>query len=56
VDNRPDERWKSQGSIGDFSEALIDTNLSLRLRPTPFTAAMIASEIPAAICLRWNFR
>ena len=32
-----------------FSDELIDENLELRLVPRPFTAAMIASEMPAAI-------
>jgi hypothetical protein len=32
-----------------FNELLIDVNLVLSLVPNPFTAAMIASEIPAAI-------
>jgi hypothetical protein len=32
-----------------FSELLTDVNTPLRLVPRPFTAAMIASEIPAAI-------
>ena len=32
-----------------FSELLTDENTLLRLVPSPFTAAMIASEIPAAI-------
>ncbi|CCE07666.1 hypothetical protein BRAS3843_230067 [Bradyrhizobium sp. STM 3843] len=32
-----------------LSEVLIELNLLLRLEPRPFTAAMIASEIPAAI-------
>ena len=32
-----------------FSELLIEANTPLRLVPRPFTAAMIASEIPAAM-------
>src|ERR1700682_1969680 len=32
-----------------FSELLIEVNLSLRLVPKPFTTAIIASAIPAAI-------
>jgi hypothetical protein len=32
-----------------FSEALIDVNWALRFVPRPFTAAMIASAMPAAI-------
>ena len=32
-----------------FSEVLIESNLVLRFEPRPFTTAMIASEIPAAI-------
>ena len=32
-----------------FSEELIDVNLSLRLVPRPFTTAIIASAMPAAI-------
>jgi hypothetical protein len=32
-----------------FNEVLIDVKAPLRLLPSPFTAAMIASEIPAAI-------
>jgi hypothetical protein len=32
-----------------FRELLIDVNMALRLVPRPFTAAMIAIEIPAAI-------
>jgi hypothetical protein len=32
-----------------FSEVLIEVNLSLRLVPKPFTMAIIASEMPAAI-------
>ena len=32
-----------------FNELLIDVNMLLRLVPRPFTAAIIASEIPAAI-------
>ena len=32
-----------------FSELLMDENIVLRLLPKPFTAAMIASEMPAAI-------
>jgi hypothetical protein len=41
-----------KGSIGRnayFSELLIDVNWVLRFVPRPFTAAMIASEMPAAI-------
>src|SRR6266404_3450855 len=34
---------------GYFREVLISPNLVLRLPPIPLTAAMIASEIPAAI-------
>jgi hypothetical protein len=32
-----------------FNELLIEVNLSLRLLPRPFTTAMIARAIPAAI-------
>ena len=32
-----------------FSELLIDVNILLRLVPRPFTATVIAIEIPAAI-------
>ena len=32
-----------------FSELLIDVNIVLRLVPKPFTTAMIASAMPAAI-------
>jgi hypothetical protein len=32
-----------------FNEVLTDENTVLRLLPRPFTAAMIASAIPAAI-------
>ena len=32
-----------------FNELLIEVNLSLRLVPRPFTTAIIASAIPAAI-------
>ena len=32
-----------------FSEALIEVNWALRFVPRPFTAAMIASAMPAAI-------
>lgn len=32
-----------------FNEELIELNLSLRVEPKPFTTAMIAREIPAAI-------
>ena len=32
-----------------FNELLIDVNMLLRLVPNPFTVAMIAIEIPAAI-------
>ncbi len=32
-----------------FKEVLIDVNLVLSLVPSPFTTAMMASEIPAAI-------
>lgn len=32
-----------------FNEVLSEVNWALRLVPRPFTAAMIASEIPAAI-------
>jgi hypothetical protein len=41
-----------KGSIGRnayFSELLIDVNWVLRVVPRPFTAAMIASAMPAAI-------
>jgi hypothetical protein len=34
---------------GYFRDVLIDVNLVLRLVPSPFTATMMASEIPAAI-------
>jgi hypothetical protein len=32
-----------------FNELLIDVNLELSFVPSPFTAAMMASEMPAAI-------
>jgi hypothetical protein len=32
-----------------FNELLIDVNLVFRFVPSPFTIAMIASEMPAAI-------
>ena len=32
-----------------FSEVLIEVNLSFSVVPRPFTTAIIASEIPAAI-------
>jgi hypothetical protein len=32
-----------------FNELLIDVNLVLSFVPSPFTAAMMASEMPAAI-------
>src|SRR5262249_15725607 len=35
--------------IGYFNELLMEVNFSFRFVPRPFTAAMIASEIPAAI-------
>jgi len=38
--------WRS---LDYFNELLIDVNMLLRLVPRPFTAAMIASEMPAAI-------
>jgi hypothetical protein len=34
---------------GYFSELLIEVNLVLILVPSPFTTAMIANEMPAAI-------
>jgi hypothetical protein len=34
---------------GYFNELLIEVNLSFSVVPRPFTAAIIASEIPAAI-------
>src|ERR1700710_1748486 len=37
------------GPVAYFSDVLIDVNLPFRLVPRPFTIAMIASEIPAAI-------
>jgi hypothetical protein len=39
---------RDRGS-GYFSEVLIAVNLVFILLPSPFTTAMIASEIPAAI-------
>ena len=47
--------WGGPGSLGNarvtlyFSELLIDANLVFRWEPRPFTTAMMASEIPAAI-------
>ena len=38
-----------EGKERYFSEVLIESNLVLRFEPRPFTTAMIASEIPAAI-------
>jgi len=38
-----------KGTEAYFNAVLIDVNLSLRFVPRPFTTAMIASEIPAAI-------
>ena len=38
-----------RGAEAYFNAVLIDVNLSLRFVPRPFTTAMIASEIPAAI-------
>ena len=32
-----------------FREVLIDVNLVLSLLPNPFTTAMMASELPAAV-------
>jgi hypothetical protein len=38
-----------------FKDVLIDVNLVLTLVPSPFTVAMMASEIPAAIThTRWR--
>jgi hypothetical protein len=37
------------GWVVYFNELLIEVNLSLRLVPRPLTAAIMASEIPAAI-------
>ncbi len=37
------------GQKGYFSDELMDVKLALRVVPNPFTAAMIASAIPAAI-------
>ena len=34
---------------GYFSEVLTELNTPLRVVPRPFTAAMIASDMPAAI-------
>src|SRR3569832_316782 len=39
----------SVAALAYFSEALIELNLPFRVVPRPFTAAMIASEMPAAI-------
>lgn len=38
-----------KGAPGYFRELLIEVNLSLRFVPRPFTTAIIASEMPAAI-------
>jgi hypothetical protein len=42
-------RSDTQRSNGYFNELLIELNMVFRLVPRPLTAAMIASEIPAAI-------
>src|SRR6516162_11561832 len=42
-------RAKGRRSFDYFSELLIEVNLLLRLVPRPFTATMIAIEMPAAI-------
>jgi hypothetical protein len=39
----------AQSRTAYFNEVLIDENLVLSFTPIPFTTAMIASEIPAAI-------
>jgi hypothetical protein len=44
-----DGRICSISRKGYFSELLIDVNIVLRLEPRPFTMAMIASAMPAAI-------
>src|ERR1700759_907431 len=36
-------------TVAYFSEELIEVNLVFRLEPRPFTTAMIASEMPAAM-------
>jgi hypothetical protein len=47
--------WGAREALGNarvtlyFSELLIDANLVFRWEPRPFTTAMMASEIPAAI-------
>jgi hypothetical protein len=38
-----------KGTPDYFSEVLMSVNLAFRLVPRPFTMAMIASEMPAAI-------
>ncbi len=51
VDTGP-ESWKTLALMGlpaYFSEELMAANFELSLLPRPFTAAMMASEIPAAI-------
>lgn len=48
-------RWRKRGrqerraAFDYFRELLIEANFVLSLVPSPFTTAMIASEIPAAI-------
>jgi hypothetical protein len=44
-----DGRICSISRKGYFSELLTDVNIVLRLEPRPFTMAMIASAMPAAI-------
>lgn len=43
------EYTPEKGAEAYFNEVLTDVNLSLRFEPRPFTTAMIASAIPAAI-------
>jgi hypothetical protein len=49
-------RWKPAAALprksrndGYFSDELIDVNLPFKVEPSPFTAAMMAKAIPAAI-------
>jgi hypothetical protein len=42
-------REKQQTVTDYFNDPLIEVNFSFRVVPRPFTAAIIASEIPAAI-------
>ncbi len=45
----PDKFSPEKGTGNYFNELLIVLKLALRVVPRPFTAAIIASEIPAAI-------